>query len=101
MAAKTAVKWFMRQELDSYDLFITQKVGDILFGGYKDKLTSSLAKFEKFIEKLEKILRIKIKIDAPSAISKDGYFSLLGQVRVGWFTLEIELERSSTIENQV
>ena len=70
----------MTRRLKKHDLFITQKVGDILFSGYKDELTSNLAKFENFIKDLHRFL--PIKIDGPSAISKDGYFSLFGQVRV-------------------
>ena len=78
IAEKFAVSLFMKSRLKSYDLFVTQKVGDILFNGYKDELTASLAKFEVFIKKIQKILRIKI--DGPSAISEKGFFSLLGQV---------------------
>ena len=72
-------------------MFVTQKVGDILFGGYKDKLTESLAKFENFIKEVQRFL--PINIDGPSAISKEGYFSLLGQVGLCFFFKRSQLTR--------
>lgn len=70
----------MKRKLRKHSLFITQKVGDVLFNGYRDDLTKSLAKFEHFIHELQKYF--PIKIDGPSAISPDGTFSLLGQVGI-------------------
>lgn len=63
-----------REFMNKYPLFVTQKVGDLLFHGYKDKLTKFLARAENIAEYLH------IKIDGPKAISKEGVFSLLGQV---------------------
>jgi hypothetical protein len=65
-------------EFKTNDLFVTQKAGDILFDGYKDKFTSNIGFVERLVARLAK-LGIHLSIDSPSAISEDGYFSLLGQ----------------------
>ena len=78
MGEKFAVRWVMKRRLSNHDLFVTQKAGDILFSGYKDELTSSLANIENFVKEIQRFL--PIKVDGPSAISKDGYFSILGRV---------------------
>ena len=63
----------MTREIKKSDLFVTQKVGDLLFKGYQDKFTKNIA----FIENIAS--KVGFKIDGPTSITKDGYFSLLGQ----------------------
>lgn len=55
--------------IKKFDPFVTQKVGDLLFNGYKDQFTKDIA---FLLEKLP------IKVEGPRAIDKNGMFSLLG-----------------------
>lgn len=70
---KKAAHEIMKVGLKQFDLFVTQKVGDVLWNGYKDAFTNDIANLIKLLKKAG------IKLDGPSAISKDGHFSLLGQ----------------------
>lgn len=70
---KAAADRIMKFRLKAHDRFITQSVGDVLWNGYKDDFTRNIAFLENLLSKAG------VKLDGPSAISKDGYFSLLGQ----------------------
>lgn len=65
------INFIIKTQLAKGELFVTQKVGDILWYSYKDDLTKRLATIENLLEFLH------IKIDRPPSISKDGHFSLL------------------------
>ena len=63
----------VKERLGKHSIFIKQKAGDLLFNGYRDDFTKSIASLEQALK------RFKFKLDGPSAIDKNGYFSLLGQ----------------------